>query len=207
MKLLGWSRTEWRTFVVVLVPILIAFPLVGRLFGFNVSDLVLWATGLVLLAYTVETQAMRIEMTRQNEIHIQPVLVATIEERRRNAGPAPTYPSELILRNIGRGTALFIRVGNLALTDVAGDRVRFVAKFKPIDYLEPGKDFIAAATCEPLTPGVLAANLDPLPSLNPASAIENHEVSIQYQDTSGQLRQTVMRMGQDGIRLVKQGRV
>ena len=91
----------WIKFCIAAV-IFLAFALLAYGIGFDVNNALILATGLVLLFYTLETQAIRLEMVRQNEISIQPVLIAGIEIQADNR-------NRIVLRNIGRGPALFIQ--------------------------------------------------------------------------------------------------
>jgi hypothetical protein len=199
---LGWSRWQWLLFL----PFLGLFILVlifGLYKGMSLTDWILWLTGLVLLIYTVETNGLRREMVRQNELAIQPVVVATIEERPAGMVQTPRFQRQLILRNVGRGTALFLKVQDLTLTDPAGDRVRFVARFAPISYLEPQQEkVVEIAECSAINAQVPGENFDPVTSLFPRYALEDYDVVIEYQDTNGAGRDTLMRMGTGGIRLL-----
>lgn len=67
----------------------------------------------VVLIYTVETQGLRIEMIRQNEIAVQPVIVAAAKK-------GESENIEFLLKNIGRGPALFVKVDDALLTRELG---------------------------------------------------------------------------------------
>jgi hypothetical protein len=71
-----------------------------------VSDLVLWATGLVILAYTLETWALHQQLVRQYELDVRPLLIVT--------GPDNTG-DYLQVRNIGRSPALAIHLDPLVV--------------------------------------------------------------------------------------------
>lgn len=203
----GWSMHEWKQLAGAAVLAFVIVPAVAWFAGLNIGNAILWATGIVLLAYTIETQAMRLEMVRQNEIAIEPVVIAIIEERSAATVPAPTFRQELILQNIGRGPALFLRVQDLTLTDPAGDRVRFVARFAPVSYLEPQHEVVVrVAECRAIDVDIPSTHLNPLPSLEQSTALEDYDVVIQYQDTNGGARETVMRMGKTGVSLVRHGK-
>jgi hypothetical protein len=133
MKLSGfvnsWTTKQWL-YLSIWLPIYVIVP--GLVYYFdskNLANVIYWLTGLIVLMYTVETLGIRLEMVRQNELAIQPLVIAVLggaEGSRR-----------LILRNIGRGPALSIRVEDVPLTDVAGDNVPFIMKVQTMDYLEP----------------------------------------------------------------------
>jgi hypothetical protein len=134
---LGWSTRQWVLFGLVL-SVFIAITLLALATGISDSSLNNWLlllSGVVVLLYTVETQGLRLEMVRQNEIAIQPVVIALIEERSGETVSENRFRAQVVLRNVGRGTALFIKLQDVTLTDPAGDRVRFVARFVPVSYL------------------------------------------------------------------------
>ena len=163
-------------------------------------------TGLVILWYTFETHQVRREIVRQNEIAIQPVVIAMIEGRPARTVPTPEIPSGLILRNIGRGPALFLRVRDLTVKDPI-DGVRFLAKFTPISYLEPlHEEVVRISEYRAINAHVSGDYLQLLPSLEQSTALEDYDVVIEYQDTSGDTRETVMRVGKSGVSLVRIGR-
>jgi len=183
-------------------------------------------TGVAIVWYTVETSYLRRAMIQQNqlageqlkvaieqkaialqqnEIAIQPLLVVTIEERQTGLAPRLTFGPQMAMRNIGRGPALFIRIRELVLTDLI-DGLRFLVKFETLDCLEPGKDHIVRASFTyegPAVRGEVPEQFDFVASLNPASAVETYEVVVEYEDTSGQRRGSVVQMGRAGVRLLR----
>src|SRR5712691_6619831 len=107
MKLSGfvnsWTTKQWL-YLAIWLPIYVIVPgLVCYLDSKNLSNVIYWLTGLIVLMYTVETLGMRLEMVRQNELAIQPLVIAVIWGH-------PDESRQLMLRNIGRGPALSIRV-------------------------------------------------------------------------------------------------
>lgn len=89
-----WSPAEWKAFAIlagvlfVIVPVLagIGLPWVGRLGWFSEASAgtgVLWATGIVILFYTVETQRMRAEMARQTRSTLYERRLRIFEETRK----------------------------------------------------------------------------------------------------------------------------
>ncbi len=73
-------------------------------------------------------------------------------------------------------------------------------KFSRIDYIEPGSDHITH-------PDIFRGNEQTALSahvshLDPRYAIQNLTVVITYEDINGQKRESVVRMGKDGIRLL-----
>lgn len=193
----GWSKAFWMKFGIVGCAVFIITPLLGYLLGFKASDAILWGTGLVLLAYTIETQAMRLEIVRQNEIGIQPLVITSIEERGSGR--------QLILKNIGRGPTLFIQVKDLE--SPGQGEVCVVVKFLTVDCIEAGKDAAVSASGHINAVGEVGRGFDFVAHLYPRRAQENHEVTILYEDIQGQHRESVMRMGKDGVRLLIHGKV
>jgi hypothetical protein len=112
-RLHPWLR-QWASPLAVLLGLLglLVLVVVALLYvlGFHayhvVSDLVLWATGLIILAYTLETWALHQQLVRQYELDVRPLLVVT--------GPDATGDS-LQVRNIGRSPALAIRLDPLVV--------------------------------------------------------------------------------------------
>jgi hypothetical protein len=200
---LGWSRWQQLLFLFFLSLFVVVLTF-GLCKGMTVTDWILWVTGVVLLVYTVETNGLRYEMIRQNELTIQPVIVATVVERLSGTvQTTPTFERKIILRNVGRGTALFIKIRDLTLTDPLPDRVRFVAKFAPISFLEPEQqEVVEIAECSAIDTEVPSENFDPATSLFPRYAVEDYHVVIEYQDTNGANRDTLMQIGNGGIRLL-----
>jgi hypothetical protein len=198
---LGWSSRQWVLFLPFMVAFLFAFA-VALYAGISVSDTVLFLTGVVILVYTVETQGLRLEMVRQNEMTVQPVIIVTIDTKWMQE-IAPTGRDRVVLKNIGRGPALFIKVGEVELNQVP--RGRLVAKFDTIDYLEPGKDAVVVATWRGEFETGSSQPQDFTSNLNPQFASESYEVNVFYEDINGQRLKSVMRMGKDGIRLLRHG--
>jgi Ca2+/H+ antiporter len=108
----GWSNRQWVLFLLVLF-VFVVTMLVALAMGVpdpHLNNWLLLLSGIVVLLYTVETQGLRMEMVRQNEIAIQPVVIALIEERSGGTVSETRSRQQLVLRNVGRGTALFIKV-------------------------------------------------------------------------------------------------
>ena len=102
----GWSKRQWWEFCFIALVFFVIVPILFRWMGFSGGNTVLWSTGLVVLAYTIETQGKRLEMLRQTEIDIQPLLIARVERKQWRGGE---YKNLVILQNIGRGPALFVQ--------------------------------------------------------------------------------------------------
>jgi len=199
---LGWSkRTCIKVGLLVLV-IFIIGPVVAYLLGSNTNNALLWLTGLVVLVYTIETQEMRLELVRQTEVSIQPLIITRIERREVSPGK---FDNVVILQNIGRGPALFIQAKEIDY-DLVGS-VRWVGKFDKVDYIEAGKDTVAKATLETREGEEVNQQQDFVNNLDPNYSNRTFDVTISYEDINGQKRESVVRMGQGGIRLLTHGSV
>ncbi|MDZ7412963.1 MAG: hypothetical protein ONB15_05435 [candidate division KSB1 bacterium] len=202
MKLSGfvnsWTTKRWL-YLAILLPIFVIAPgLAYYLDSKNLANIIYWLTGLVVLLYTIETQGMRQEMVRQNEIVIQPLVIAVIG--------GPEGCRQLILRNIGRGPALSIHVEDVTLTDAAGDNVPFIMKVQTMDYLEPQTERAPITELVSACSAIPGSYFDAIPSLDPGTAVDSCKLTIKYDDIDGQLRYSLMQMGKDGIRLLDHGK-
>ncbi len=194
---LGWGMRAWCVFLGG-VTLFLAAPFVACLLGGQASDGIVLATGLIILFYTIETQGMRREMVRQNEIAIRPLVVSTIEKR----PSGPSYADYVVLRNVGRGVALMVRVQDLHIQDAHLGRL--IVKFSQIDFLEAGdgKIVFPDITLE----GVKHERMDFIRSLMPELSQDPYDVVISYVDVDDREHQSVMRMGKGGVRLLPHGR-
>ncbi len=199
---LGWSDRQWVLFLVVLAAFIVV-PLITWFTRYETNNLMLWLTGVVVLIYTVETQGLRLEMVRQNEMAIQPLLMASIEQRRFKE---EDVANRLVVGNIGRGPALFIKVRSI---ETSANPVRWVAKFEPVDVIEAGKDSVIESAIYIETPGEQdkITSLEVTDYLHPKFANQSYDVFIIYEDIDGQSRESVVRMGKGGIRLLKHGKL
>lgn len=203
MKVWAWSSR--RILFVIFTVAFFVVLLRGLYLGMGLSEWVLWLTGVVVLLYTVETQGVRLEMVRQNEIAIQPLVIATIGSRSEQR-IAPTTRDCVVLKNIGRGPALYIQLKDIEFAKVPGGR--FVARFESIDYIEPGKSAVAEVKWRGEFDGEGASEpRDFVPHLNPRTGNENYDVIIHYEDVDGRTHESVVRMGKGGIRLRQHGKV
>ena len=76
-------------------------------------------------------------MVRQNELAVEPLLITRIERRDADEGQR----RDLVIRNIGRGPGLFVRVPDVEITVV--DDVRFIARCEVVDVIEAGETVVA----------------------------------------------------------------
>ncbi len=203
-----WSKAEWKTFAIltgvlfVIAPVLagLGLPWADCLRWFSETSAgagVLWATGIVILLYTIETQRMRREMVRQNEITIQPVLMVRLEERE--------VPPYVILHNIGRGPAMHVQISEVVLGEEAERRVSI--QFPRVDYILAGVEQNVWPDHFREGPRGVERYNDALAFLNPRTATARYDLTLSYEDVGGQRHQSVVWMGQGGVRLVRHGKV
>src|SRR5215475_5629109 len=108
-----WLR-QWASPLAMILGLLglLVLVLVAILYGVGlhashvVSDLVVWATGLIILAYTLETWALHQQLVRQYELDVRSLLIVT--------SPDDTGDN-LQVRNIGRSPSLSIRLDPLVV--------------------------------------------------------------------------------------------
>jgi hypothetical protein len=198
---LGWSKRQWVLFLLVL-SVFIVLMLVAQVTGLADSRLNNWLlllSGIVLLLYTVETQGLRLEMVRQNDLAIQPIVIATIE-------PNKGQRTELMgaecmeLRNIGRGTALHIKVEDIEFEKLAIGGL--VCRFEQIDYLEAGHGRAIQVEWHGEFQEGKSRPSNAISNLNPRFARNTYDARILYEDINGQRHESVVRMGKGGIRLL-----
>src|SRR6266478_5448528 len=194
-----WTTRKWYTITAVLA--LFVLPISAYFWDDKlVAPVIYWLTAAFLLAYTYETYGLRVQMIRQNEIAIQPLLILSIE---RSSVPEPGSVSRsdvLTVRNIGRGTAIFVQIEEIEIL-VDDSPESLVVKFDTVDYVEPGKSAVAAAGFFSRDGDSLKRHFDFLPNLNPKYARERIEVVLRYEDVDGGARFSVVQMGKPGIRL------
>ena len=166
------------------------------------NDLIVGVTGLILLAYTFETQGMRLEMRRQGDFANQPVLFMSIPRQ-----PVGTSSCGLVLRNIGRGSALYIRVESAAekLTEQQTGLTTLVFDMDE-NCLEAGKEIPVKVrpTIEIPGKGEPANMAD---SFDPRNSPHSYKVNIFYKDITTRSWTSVMQMGKDDIKLLSHHKV
>src|SRR5262245_36247423 len=69
--------------------------------------------------YTVETFGLRRETVRQNGIAVRPLVVTNIEYRQISVFPAPIVGTQVVMKNIGKGLALFVQIDDTTLVELA----------------------------------------------------------------------------------------
>ncbi len=171
--------------------------LVGRGFdGYTAGIYV--GTGMAVLWYTVETHYLRRAMVRANEIAIHPLVITSMK-------PSPNVGGNklLVLRNIGKGPALFVQIKDTDAGRFEGAGT-IVVRFHTVDVLEEKQDAVVDSYGYVEETGkVHKATETFLAHLDPQTANRTYEVAIGYQDTSGAKHESVMQMGKDGIRLLR----
>jgi hypothetical protein len=175
----------WALRAIIGVAILIVVMLVFGGLGLGRSDGIYFATALILLWYTIETEASRRQLVLANELAVRPLLVASIDG---------LWTDQLVLKNLGNGPALFVRVRDLQLGAEA--TVQFDVKA-----VVAAEDSVVVAPSAQIQGGTTDWGAAAIANLKP-SAPDPHDVVIDYEDLNGRRRSTTMRMGQGGIRLL-----
>jgi hypothetical protein len=196
---------EWfgeHTLFVMSVAVLLAAPVLAWSSGGNPTDAqtaVLLATAVVLLHYTYETYRMRREMAHQNQLAVLPLVLATV----RRVGP----DLRVILRNIGRGPAVFVRVDDFSVHELEGGG-GFSLRIRPVDCIE-------GAAEEVLDVQQIAREADGTESshswyfaavLFPATANKSYVITARYEDINHGQHWSKTQMGKGGIWLLEHGR-
>jgi hypothetical protein len=120
--------------------LLLATPAVGLFLGpawgtTAIQNVILLATGAVILLYTYETHEMRREMIRQNALAVQPLVLASTGIR--EIGQRIAW--RVILRNVGKGPAVSIRVDDFVIVGMhVGERITL--NVPSADCLMPGEE-------------------------------------------------------------------
>jgi hypothetical protein len=188
-----------RFFVLVVAPILYLMEVKW------INDLILGATGLILFAYTFETRGMRLEMGRQGAFANQPVLFMSFP---RETGGASSRG--LILRNIGRGSALCIRVETTKKLSKQQTRLTTLVFDIEENCLEAGKEIpVKVHPMVEILGKEKPANISD--SFDPRNSPDSYEVNIYYEDIyyediTTRSWTSVMQMGKGRIKLLRHHR-
>lgn len=197
---------QWiRTVVALLGFGLLAIAL--RYFaGLGPAEAIYAATGGAVVWYTVETYRLRKEMVRQNELAIQPLILATVERREVDRDRDDW---RVILRNIGRGPALFVRVDDFPFDP--DDNGKLLLRIPAADCIESGNEAIrkvmevARETAKEVNQsGETHRNF--AVRLYPVHADKTYNITIRYEDVNRRQHWAKIQMGKDGIRLLDHGK-
>jgi hypothetical protein len=198
-----WSARQWCLFL----PFAGALILVLLFYGLSdltVDNWTLWLTGLVLLLYTVETQGLRFEMIRQNEMFAEPVIIANFKAQQTQK-TALTSIDTMVLKNIGHGPALYVKVDDAILTRELGGNWA-VSTVGMIDFIEAGHEVVItpmAPKTEQQTPDINAPRISKALREGDPPVI----LKIQYEDIGGVKRESVIRMDHKRFKLIRHGKV
>jgi len=212
-----WVRVLVFSTFCLLVVIFLRFGV-----GMQSNDAILAVTAFVILWYTLETYALRWQMVEQNkltvqqnkltvrqiELAVQPLVLATVEDRPLSQG---THGLRVVLRNIGRGPALFVRVDDFAVHEIEGTKIVLLSSIPPVDCIEPGEDVplpveaVLKEEGKEVRRDVGSARLNYAAMLHPQSANETYEITVRYEDIDRQEHWAKIQMGKGGIRLLDHG--
>ena len=189
-----WSSRQWCLFLPFVVALILLLPL-RDLGSLGLDKWLLWLTAFLVLLYTVETQGLRFEMIRQNEISVEPVIIASLRSNQVQK-IAPTIEETVVLRNIGRGPALYIEVDDAIFTHELGSGW-FSASISTIDLIEPGGEVIISPTLPPDTNAVSKVRQQGDSSVT---------LKIKYEDLGGAKRESIIEMGDGRPKLIRHRR-
>ncbi len=191
----------WGRVVGGAIGLFIVIPSVVRVLGGNYSLGVYIGTGIVVLWYTVETYYLRRAMVRANEIAVLPLVIAGIESVQVPGVSALTFAEKVVLRNLGKSTALGVRVADF---DVEKNDLGIMGmRIEGSDVIEVGQTVPVESFGYLEGDNGIAKTVDTLvPHLRP-TAQKTHDISISYEDIAGGKHNSVMRMGKGGIRLLR----
>lgn len=200
IRWMGLSWAQWAKPFLIGVSAFVVIPLVAKWLGYSAGTAILWATGVVILLYTIETHEMRLEMVRANKMAVQPLLVTSIEKAELAEGVS------MVVKNIGKGPALRVQIEDIEHQigePIDGTRYRILTRFFTVDCLEAGATemVIPRFGLEDRT-GFQAKDYW-IAALNPHTARENFTITVTYEDMSGRTHKSEMQMGKDGTRLLR----
>ena len=168
--------------------------------GWGAAAGVLWATGVVVLLYTVETHYMRREMIRSNTMQVQPVLIT------RLAGPPPgeEQGDRLWAHNIGKGPALHVTFEEVDInfTDM-NFSTKSAVKFFGVDFIEAGRREVVRSVFGDRAADGFKERFDWITQLDSRYARQDFPIIIHYEDIEGRGYTSELQMGKGGTRLLR----
>jgi hypothetical protein len=179
-------------------------PVVALQVGWNIQTAIYWVTALVVLHYTFETYRMRQELVRQNQLAVQPLVLATVE--RVDVAPGKRE-SLVVLRNIGRGPALFVHADDFNIhDDEAGGG--YSLRIPTVDCIEGGKEAFRSVELigREVTGTERVRDRGFVATLDPKYAADAQVVILRYEDINRGRHWAKTQMGKGGIRLLEHGR-
>jgi len=196
----GWNRAQWVRFCASSLLFFGAVPPVSWLMGWGAAAGVLWATGVVVLLYPVETHYMRQEMVRSNAMQVQPVLIT------RLAGPPPGEGEgdRLWAHNIGKGPALHVTFEEVDInfTDITFS-TKSAVKFFSVDFIEAGqREVVRPVFGDRLAEG-FKERFEWVAHLDSRYASQDFPIIIHYEDIEGRGYTSELQMGKGGTRLIR----
>jgi hypothetical protein len=196
----GWSRAQWVRFSVSVLLFFGLAPPASWLMGWGAASGVAWATGVVVLLYTIETHYMRLEMVRSNAMQVQPVLVT----RLGHPPPGEGEGERLWVHNIGKGPALHVTFEEIGInfTDIQFS-VKSAVKFFSVDFVEAGQQEVVRPIFGDDVGGVFRERFEWLVQLDSRHASQHFPVIIHYEDIEGRSYTSELQMGKGGTRLLR----
>lgn len=193
------SRRPLALLIATLILYAVAVGPIGWSFG-KWSEVIYFVTGAILVWYAVETHALRKEATRQAELAVRPAVLARIEDN----------PHALILRNIGNGPALYVRVEDIEFETIEFETGRRAGKpdhvvtFATTAVIEAKTEVPATVQLVRYTGQGRKPLFDYLSALDPRYQKNlDLPVAIHYKDLYGGLHRTRLEMGKSGTQFIR----
>ena len=195
-----WRRAQWVRFCASGLVLFGLVPPASWLMGWGAAAGVFWATGVVVLLYTVETHYMRREMVRSNAMQVQPVLIT------RLAGPPPGegQGDRLWAHNIGKGPALHVTFEEVDInfTDM-NFSTKSAVKFFSVDFIEAGQREVVRPVFGDRVAEGFKERFDWIAQLDSRYASQDFPIIIHYEDIEGRGYTSELQMGKGGTRLLR----
>ncbi len=201
LETLGWSN---RQAILCLAFLYLFIVLPFFLEAGPLNNALLWLTGVMLLLYMVETHGFRLETLRQSQAAIEPLVIATLEERPQGDREIELSRS-IVLRNLGRGPALCVLIYDIEIEKMINGHL--TASFEPIDYIEPGHEKIAPVKWrDDSKRGDPNESRDSAPNLDLRQTNKTYNLTIVYEDIDEKPYESVVQLGKGGVRLLRHGK-
>ena len=203
---LSRGRTEeWCRLAAALIPwtltLFVVLPSLVALAGLGFTNGVYIGTGIAVLWYTLETASLRREaaaqtraIAAQTEVMVSPLLVARVGST-SSGGSQGTTTHAILVRNIGRGPALSVKIQDL----IVDPTTPITLCFDALDVIRVDEE--AAASGATTVRGAEFSRC--LSLLKPEFASTTYELRITYLDMAGREHTSAVQMGKGGIRLLR----
>lgn len=144
----------------------------------------LFLTFLTVIWYAWETRKLRIETLNQTKLSLRPFVIIVFIER----------PGKFILKNLGNGSALNVKVKDISLIKTKELQITYF--FHRVDVIpcKEEKDLYIG-----MKENDSPADRSDLGALLPQSAVNAHDFEINYTDINNQKYRTMGTIGKGGV--------